>query len=237
MHQEIEKLIDLGILDGHITEKERKVILNKAVELGVDVDEVEMILDAKIFQLAADKPKEKEKVGNIKICPSCGGNVKAMELLCNQCGHEYTNTQANSSILELINKIEKIESDKINQTANLNSAKKILANQNFEMRKNEIISNFPIPNNREDILEFLTYSTSKITIAASLDNPWLSKADEIIMKSRFLFKGDQNMMATLDQYEKEIKKRKKGSVALIFICIFLVVLMASLVMIFGKNLK
>ena len=35
MHPEIEKLIDLALADGQITEKERNVILKKAAELGV----------------------------------------------------------------------------------------------------------------------------------------------------------------------------------------------------------
>jgi hypothetical protein len=41
MHPEIEKLIDLIIIDGQITEKVRNVILKKAAELSVDSDELE----------------------------------------------------------------------------------------------------------------------------------------------------------------------------------------------------
>ena len=45
MHPEIEKLIELALADGQVTERERNVILKKAKSLGVDEDEVEMILD------------------------------------------------------------------------------------------------------------------------------------------------------------------------------------------------
>lgn len=48
MHPEIDKLIDLALADGQITEKERNVTLKKAAELGVDADEVEMILGGKM---------------------------------------------------------------------------------------------------------------------------------------------------------------------------------------------
>ena len=51
MHPEIEKLIDLALADGQLTDKERNVILKKATELGVDTDEVEMVLDGKLHQL------------------------------------------------------------------------------------------------------------------------------------------------------------------------------------------
>ena len=80
MNAEIEKLIDLALADGQITEKERNVILKKAAELGVDADEVEMTLDGKLHQLEASKPKDKEKVGSINTCPACGATEKAMEL-------------------------------------------------------------------------------------------------------------------------------------------------------------
>ena len=48
MHPEIEKLIQLAIADGEITEKERAVIMRKAEKLGEDIDEVEMILDGEL---------------------------------------------------------------------------------------------------------------------------------------------------------------------------------------------
>jgi uncharacterized tellurite resistance protein B-like protein len=58
MHPEIEKLIDLALADGQITEKERNVIFKKAAELSIDADEVEMVLDGKLHQLEANKPKQ-----------------------------------------------------------------------------------------------------------------------------------------------------------------------------------
>ena len=81
MHPEIEKLIDLAIADGQIKDKERNVIFKKAAELGVDFDEVEMILDGRLHQLQASQTKSsKEKNGNIKTCPACGAHVKAFKV-------------------------------------------------------------------------------------------------------------------------------------------------------------
>jgi len=56
------------------------------------------------------------------------------------------------------------------------------------------------------------------------------------MKSRFLFKNDPMILATLDKYEKDIKKRKKGTIVVIFLCLFFIILMAALSMIFKDNL-
>jgi hypothetical protein len=99
MHPEIEKLIDLAIADGQITEKERLVILKKATEFGADSDEVEMILDGKLHQQQAAKTKEKEKVGNIKVCPACGAHLNSFEGNCKDCGLELNGTNT-SEILK-----------------------------------------------------------------------------------------------------------------------------------------
>ena len=157
MHPEIEKLIDLALADGQITEKERNVILKKAAELGVDADEVEMTLDGKLHQLEASKTKQKEKVGNIKTCPACGASAKAMELVCSECSHEFTNTKANSTLLKLLEEIEKINNKEILSPQILKGAVGDLAQKNtIDMERNklksELIENFPIPNSREEFL-------------------------------------------------------------------------------------
>ena len=48
MHPEIEKLIEMALADGQVTEKEREIILRKAEKIGLDVDVVEMYLEGKI---------------------------------------------------------------------------------------------------------------------------------------------------------------------------------------------
>jgi uncharacterized protein (TIGR02145 family) len=48
MHPEIDKLIEMALADGQVTEKEREIILRKAEKLGLDLDEVEMYLEGKL---------------------------------------------------------------------------------------------------------------------------------------------------------------------------------------------
>jgi len=57
MNKEIEKLIELAIADGKITQQERNVILKKDKALGEDVDEVEMMIDAKLVLMKKDSNK------------------------------------------------------------------------------------------------------------------------------------------------------------------------------------
>ena len=116
MHPEIEKLIDLALADGQITEKERNVILKKAAEFGVDADEVEMTLDGKLHQL--DASKQKEKVGNIKTCPACGESVKAMALICSSCDHEFNQGVKSELLNSMITEIGKLDASDIDYEEN-----------------------------------------------------------------------------------------------------------------------
>lgn len=158
MHPEIEKLIDIALADGQITEKERNVILKKATELGVDADEVDMVLDGKLHQLVSNRPKQKEKLGNIQTCPACGSTAKVFSSSCDSCGHEFR--------LDSLNSLTKNIMDDVNS---LNK-----------------ISNTPIPLNKEAIVEFVSFSISNVkNKGLSLDIRWAwhAKMEESFLKA------------------------------------------------------
>lgn len=106
MHPEIEKLIDLALADGQVTEKERNVILKKAAELGVDADEVEMVLDAKLHQKLV-KNKVSNKIEDIKKCPSCGNVISGLSKTC-VCGY-VINSGSINEVKSLEAAIESLE--------------------------------------------------------------------------------------------------------------------------------
>jgi len=90
MRPEIEKLIDLALADGKITEKERNVILKKATELGVDTDEVEMVIDGKKHL------NEKKSIGSQIKCPACGNRISGLSKTC-ACGYVFNTGTLNES--------------------------------------------------------------------------------------------------------------------------------------------
>jgi hypothetical protein len=102
MNSEIEKLIDLAIADGYISDKERDVIYKKAAILNIDKDEVDMIIEAKkhIFQskLSSDHIK----------CPSCGKNLSGLAKTCT-CGYIF-NAGIFNEVKSLESAIEVLES-------------------------------------------------------------------------------------------------------------------------------
>ena len=220
MNPEIEKLIDLALADGEITDKERSVILKKAVKLGEDPDEVEMILDGRLHE--SKKLKTKEKVGNIKVCPSCGESVKSFQLNCSGCGHEFTS----KSLDELLEKLDKIPDPVRKGVFDFKYHNSVHEVAN---KKSSMISNYEIIVTKENLLEWLTFGKqffNKTSFSEVLKDPmgsymslvnkvtpesqsktiieksFKNKIKEVISKSRIAFSNDPEIKEFIEFYKK-----------------------------------
>jgi uncharacterized tellurite resistance protein B-like protein len=49
-NEQIDNLINIALGDGELTEKEKQILFKKAEVEGIDLDEFEMVLDAKLFK-------------------------------------------------------------------------------------------------------------------------------------------------------------------------------------------
>ncbi len=56
-NKELEELIDAALADGVLTEKEKQVLFKKAKEMDVDLDEFEIVLNARLTKLKKQKPQ------------------------------------------------------------------------------------------------------------------------------------------------------------------------------------
>ena len=124
MNPELEKFIDMALVDGVITEDEKAFLIKKADQLGVEKDEFDFILNAKIqmkqkeFQesvppppqnVSANTEKKSQKEGTTKKCLSCGAPVESFNTKCSDCGHEFRNTEAAFTVQKLNDELMKIE--------------------------------------------------------------------------------------------------------------------------------
>lgn len=50
-NEKIESLIAAALADGILTDKERQILIRRAVAEGIDADEFEMVLDARLIEL------------------------------------------------------------------------------------------------------------------------------------------------------------------------------------------
>ncbi len=191
MNPELEKLIDLALANGTLSDKGKQVLYKKAQELNVDTDEFEMILEGKIHLRQKEIQKEVDikavpaspppiqsqlqsnKEGDIKKCPSCGAPAKAFSAICIECGHEFRNVESSKSIKELFSMIKNAEEQVRLEIQNEKPEKlwgmeiktnPLQANLRIATAQESIISSFPISNTREDILEFLTLALPLATV-------------------------------------------------------------------------
>ena len=119
---ELEQLIQYALEDGVLTDKERSVLMRKAQAAGADLDEFEMILDAKLHEVqkaaAAVAPKpNSNKHGEVRKCPACGAMVSAFSTRCSECGFEFNNVEANKSANTLFEKLQELEMEKARELA------------------------------------------------------------------------------------------------------------------------
>ena len=197
---QLEKLVDMALEDGVITEKEKDILVKRAKLLGIDLDEFEMYLDSRLASLlnTQNTTTSQKKLGDLLKCPSCGASVPSFTMLCKECGFEFRNVSANSSIKELSEKLEhatKTYSKKIDKESGLSEVEEVCL---------QILESSPIPNTKDDLMEFALYFAPKIT-TYSIDQGWdgykdigkkkqndiyISKYKQIILKAKNICKDD-----------------------------------------------
>lgn len=198
-NDQIEALISAALADGTLTEKEKQILFKKAQAMGIDLDEFEMVLDARLVELkkaekekAAQSAPKSNKYGDVRKCPVCGAIVQAYLAKCPECGYEFSNVDANLSSKKLAEEI---------------------TNAKTEADKKQCITLFPIPNTKSDLLEFLTSLQPKMRdISDPLSSAYFKKYEECIAKAKVSFANDPVITPFIDAFEKERKaiKRKQS---------------------------
>ena len=144
---------------------------------------------------------------------------------CHDCGHEFRNTESSNATKEfytIFNNIELEErkrSEGIIENWYTSGTKQFQLNTAIANRQISLISTYPIPNTKEDILEFLSLAVpeaiKKLYWAARLPNTistykgdlrraYFAKCEQIIMKARFAMKEDKKTLEEVEFYAKQL---------------------------------
>jgi hypothetical protein len=116
-NEQLEQLIEMALMDGELTEKEKQILFKKAESFGIDLDEFEMVLQAKLFdKQKSNKPvsaaPKSDKLGDIRKCPACGAIAETFATKCSDCGTEFRNIEASQNIIKFFEKLDEIESNR-----------------------------------------------------------------------------------------------------------------------------
>ena len=225
--EQVDKLIEMALMDGVLTEKEKQILFKKAEAAGIDLDEFEMILDAKLFEkqqsIKAITPvaaTKSDKHGDVMKCPACGSIIQGFTAICVDCGHNFSNINAVSSVTKLYEQLQMVESEERNRPIESGGwmdklhGSSAMNDHNMQerilKRKASVVSGFPIPNTKEDILEFLSMALPEVgkkpgflmmkTATGAVYNAWHSKAEQVVMKARFSLKEDKKLLEEINNY-------------------------------------
>ena len=233
-NEELENLIEMALMDGELTEKEKQILFKKAESFGIDLDEFEMVLNAKLFEkqksmkppptITTTAAPKSDKFGDVKKCPACGAIVQSFQTKCTDCGQEFSNVDANVSIQKLFAMLNACENERKEESNSIVGAfgslmaKGLGQGDKVTERKKSIISGFPIPNTKDDILEFLSTAIPNARQKGNfltkqqpenkshndLAPTWFSKCEQIVMKARFSMKEDKKTLEEINSYAKEL---------------------------------
>lgn len=220
--KELEELIESVIADGVITEKERNVLYKRAMKEGVDPDELDVIIDGRLAKkLQQNNPSpssstssltppefKNNKYGEVRKCPYCGEIVQAGEVKCDACGNAFVGIDAINSRIKLSLILEEIEKRDYSPKSMIGMVfGNILADSDRDKARARAIIDFPIPNSKEDLLEFIlylqphsrrsSYDGERETLKA-----YKQKYEECVNKAKFHFPNDPKVQEILPEKRK-----------------------------------
>ena len=195
-NKELEELIDAALEDGVLTEKEKQVLFKKAQSMSIDLDEFEVVLDARLVKVqkaaqekAASSAPQSNKFGDVKKCPACGAMVQSYQGVCSECGYAFEGIEADVSVKELSN---------------------LLMRANGENQMKTIINAFPIPLQKSALIEFITWlRPNSLNTSNPLAEVYQLKYEECIRKIQAVFPNDTDMVRFITDYNDDVKKIKK----------------------------
>ena len=220
----MEHLIQMALADGELTEKEKQVLFKKAEAQGIDLDEFEMVLDARLYErqkamqaaapMAHDAAPNSNKYGDVRKCPGCGAIVESFTTRCPDCGHEFKNVESVVSISNLFEKLESLEAQKVYKQRRW--GEDIDNSDEIDYKKANIIRTFPIPTTKEDILEFLSmaaplgkkkgfFASDESFGEEELRKAWREKCEQVIIKARFSMRDDKKILEEIEGYARQLK--------------------------------
>lgn len=135
--------------------------------------------------------------GTLHKCPNCGEVLSAFVVNCPSCGYEIRGGNTSSSAREFAVRLVDATNDE---------------------QKITLIKSFPIPNSKEDILEFMVVASTNFDASASLSgngmkksvsDAWLSKVEQSYQKAMLLFVNDPDFSKIQNVYDQVCSKIKE----------------------------
>lgn len=148
-------------------------------------------------------------------CPNCGAPLASFSDHCKYCGFEIREVKSSESLKEFEEKFTAID-----RASSKKSRWSVIKNLASQEQKASLISAFPIPNTREDIIEFavMAAANSKTDVFSTSDvvaNAWLSKLEQTYTKAKIVFKDGPELQEIKKLYFKSKNAKRNKLIGLV----------------------
>ena len=133
--------------------------------------------------------------GKIHKCPNCGEILGAFDVCCPACGYELRGRMATDSVQIFYQDLKRMRTSE---------------------EKAHMIRNFPIPNAKEDIVEFMILASTNIMgeEEKTIYEAWFAKFEQVYQKALISFGKDPDFMKIQQIYDNcqmniDTEKRRK----------------------------
>lgn len=135
-----------------------------------------------------------EYSGEIKKCPSCGDVLNSFVSKCPTCGYELRGVDSSKTLKQFALEIQ---------------------NTNEESKQVTLIRNYPIPNTKEDIFEFMILASTNMNgeTRENVFEAWLVKFEQCYQKAILVFGAETDFTKIQDIYERTTKQISKEKLA------------------------
>lgn len=148
--------------------------------------------NAKFCEACGTRIEDEAKQAKVLICPRCGDVINSFTGKCKSCGTEFYNIDASKTMKEFSNNL--LNTDEFGQ-------------------KLEMIKTFPIPNSKEDIIEFMILASSNIgyteqknKMDEAYEDAWVTKFMQGYQKAKMVLACDREWNRIQKLYDETIER-------------------------------
>lgn len=214
--KDFERLLDMTLIDNVLSEQEQRVLIEKANEIGITPDELQIMIDAKMAEKRINHDKEQATLNQNQIlvstissaikagtnkgrptkCPNCGAPIDSYTSHCPDCGLEIIVEESVRGM-------------------NIDKFSEMLAGAKSIGERFNVINYAAIPATKTGLLDFCTFvnaqfktvcesSTISLSDKSKLREAWANKSKEILNKAEIVLKNDNSSLNTIKKMVGEV---------------------------------
>ncbi len=164
--------------------------------------------------------REERYEGVVHKCPNCGQALDSFDAMCPLCGYELRGSRSVSSLTDLFAALQ--DSNEGHEDERKRGFLQRLKNSSASSNDQGalLIRAFPIPNTKEDLIEFIIVSAANVNADAfnemkknnlspsdiAMSNAWLSKLEQAYQKAAIVLGKDASFTNLKNLYDGTMKK-------------------------------